>query len=140
MLAEIKVRGALADAGYGALPLGDRGALYGALTLVMRDDPERFGDLVDELRAVLQSADDADEQDELERLREKFKTIKGCPFCHSKPDIQSALASESEAIVVCNNHDGSAVWKGGSTIDRAITSWNSDGWIGPDITRTFFAI
>jgi hypothetical protein len=57
LLADEQVRTAITAAGYGALPLGNRKALHVALTLVQKDDPERFTNLVDVLRATLEPTD-----------------------------------------------------------------------------------
>lgn len=56
LLADEQVRSALASVGYGALPLGSRDDLNVALSIVQKDDPERFTDLVSQLRATLDAA------------------------------------------------------------------------------------
>lgn len=60
LLADEQVRTALASVGYGALPLGSRDDLNMALTLVQKDDPERFTELVSELRAALDATDNSE--------------------------------------------------------------------------------
>lgn len=138
-LPEDYVRRVLTDAGYGALPLGDRGLLYDALSLVMKDDPESFAGLVDELRGVLERDDELDRQAELKRLALRFKILKGCPECDQKPDLECGHEASGLPAVVCFNHERYAVGRTGQTIDDAITRWNRDDWIDPGLTRTAFA-
>lgn len=133
------VRNALIEAGYGALPLGDRPLLYEALELVLKDDPESFTDLVEHLRGVLVLADGVDRLKELRRLATKFGSIKGCPDCRCKPDIDGSHTADGQRAVVCFNHEQFAVGRAGQTIDDAISSWNRDDWIAPGITRSQFA-
>ncbi len=132
------VRKALTDAGYGALPLGDRPLLYSALELVLKDNPESYTDLVDHLRDVLALADRIDRLTEMRRLAAKFGSIKGCPDCGCKPDFEGST-SGGQCAVVCFNHEPFAVGCGGQAIDDAVESWNRDDWITPGITRSLFA-
>lgn len=139
LLPDDYVRSALTDAGYGALPLGDRPLLYEALALVLKDDPESFTDLVDHLRETLSLADDANRIAEIRRLAAKFRFIKGCPDCLCKPDFDCSKTTDGKQTVVCFNHEGFAVGHQGRTIDDAIASWNRDDWIDSGIARPLFA-
>jgi hypothetical protein len=139
LLPDDYVRGALTDAGYGVLPLGDRPLLYEALELVLKDDPESFTDLVDHLREILSLADGIDRLAELRRLSAKFHFIKACPDCGRKPDVDCSYTPDGQRTVVCFSHEGFAVGRWGPTIDEAIASWNRDDWIDPGITRPQFA-
>lgn len=139
LLPDDYVRNALTDAGYGALPLGDRPLLYEALELVLKDDPESFADLVDHLREILSLADRVDRLAEVRRWAAKFTHLKACPDCGRKPDVDGSYTPDGQRTVVCFNHDGFAVGRWGPTIDDAIASWNRDDWTDSDKTRALFA-
>lgn len=138
LLADEQVRNALRKAGYGALPLECRGDLYVALSLVLKDDPDQFSDLVDNLRSVLSAADYLDRQIEFDRLNSLHPGLKACPECLKKPESECAISSDGEIAVVCLNHPDYVIARTGDTTDEAIVNWNNDDWTSPKIRRELF--
>lgn len=127
--ADLQVKTTLIGAGYGDRSMVCRGALYETLEQILREDPEGNDDLVGRLRSILSEADERESQAEIELIRQLHPFIKGCPECGHRPDVGHGFITDTgEVLVVCMNHEGYGVTRGGRTLTEAVAHWNSDDW------------
>lgn len=134
---ELQVKQKIVDAGYDGDDLDNRGSMYAALSLMIKQKPEEWDDLVYELRSVLSGLDDQDRHLELGLAKSEHLGIKACYECGMKPDDIPYLG---QVLIVCMNHDDYAIVRSGSTLVDAISTWNDDSWIPKGITRFVYPL
>lgn len=137
----VMVKDALVRAGFGSMPLETRGELFATLAQILKENPGKHGDLVDELREVLSAAVDRENEMDLVVAKSHHTCISGCPECDHKPDFGREFVTEDgQSLVVCMNHDQGAVTQAGDSLVSAIKRWNSADAHSPGQVRTQYPL
>ncbi|WP_324729638.1 hypothetical protein [Pseudomonas chlororaphis] len=138
---DLQVQAELIAAGYDPGSIDSRGAMHEVLEQILKSNPAAE-DFVDRLRQILSTADLLDGQALLEIIRAEHEGIKACPdpSCSERPDTTGHLSNTGQILVVCMNHQGEAITRGGASLSDAIANWNQDDWFGSNEPRRLFPL